>query len=113
MFLTEHEITGDVLLELDVNLLKTDIGIAALGKRMRIANAISELRRPPSVSYSDHSASLHSLVHGHSKPYSIFPNNASPNHSGEWEDEASVLSEVCSGYSSLSDSGNVIMIISG
>ncbi|KAF8900318.1 hypothetical protein CPB85DRAFT_1439599 [Mucidula mucida] len=50
----EQEITGDVLLELDVNLLKTEIGIMAFGKRMRIANAITDLRRPPSISYSDH-----------------------------------------------------------
>lgn len=50
----EQEITGDVLLELDVTLLKTEIGIMAFGKRMRIANAISDLRRPPSISYSDH-----------------------------------------------------------
>lgn len=50
----EQEITGDVLLELDANLLKTEIGIMAFGKRVRISNAISELRRPPSVSYSDH-----------------------------------------------------------
>ncbi|TRM67427.1 hypothetical protein BD626DRAFT_100674 [Schizophyllum amplum] len=50
----EQEITGDVLLELDVNLLKSEIGIMAFGKRMRIANAITDLRRPPSVVYSDH-----------------------------------------------------------
>jgi SAM domain (Sterile alpha motif) len=51
--LTEQEITGDVLLELDVNLLKSEIGIMAFGKRMRIANAITDLRRPPSIIYSD------------------------------------------------------------
>ncbi|KAH9056353.1 hypothetical protein EDB87DRAFT_1637438 [Lactarius vividus] len=45
----EQEITGDVLLDLDVNVLKSEIGIMAYGKRMRIANAIAELRRPPSV----------------------------------------------------------------
>jgi hypothetical protein len=50
--LTEQEITGDVLLDLDVNLLKTEIGIMAFGKRMRIANAIVDLRRPPSPSAS-------------------------------------------------------------
>ncbi|KAL4076379.1 hypothetical protein J3A83DRAFT_4370556 [Scleroderma citrinum] len=43
----EQEITGDVLLELDINLLKAEIGIVAFGKRMRIANAIADLRRPP------------------------------------------------------------------
>ncbi|KAF8261196.1 hypothetical protein EI94DRAFT_1833440 [Lactarius quietus] len=45
----EQEITGDVLLDLDVSVLKSEIGIIAYGKRMRIANAIAELRRPPSV----------------------------------------------------------------
>ncbi|PFH47127.1 hypothetical protein AMATHDRAFT_50532 [Amanita thiersii Skay4041] len=44
----EQEITGDVLLELDANLLKTEIGIMAYGKRVRIANAIADLRRPSS-----------------------------------------------------------------
>ncbi|KAF9458484.1 hypothetical protein BDZ94DRAFT_1226253 [Collybia nuda] len=54
----EQEITGDVLLELDVNLLKTEIGIMAFGKRVRIANAITDLRRPPSIVYSDHPEQL-------------------------------------------------------
>ena len=45
----EQEITGDVLLELDANVLKSEIGIVQYGKRVRIANAIAELRRPPSV----------------------------------------------------------------
>ncbi|KAJ7459106.1 hypothetical protein B0H11DRAFT_179716 [Mycena galericulata] len=49
---TEQEITGDVLLDLNVDLLKTEIGIMAFGKRMRIANAILDLRRPPSPSAS-------------------------------------------------------------
>lgn len=44
----EHEITGDILLELDANMLK-EVDIAAFGKRMKIANAIAELRRPPSM----------------------------------------------------------------
>lgn len=51
---SEQEITGDVLLELDINLLKAEIGIVAFGKRMRIANAIAELRRPPSIIFTDH-----------------------------------------------------------
>ncbi|KAF8885751.1 hypothetical protein BD779DRAFT_1532251 [Infundibulicybe gibba] len=50
----EQEITGDVLLALDVNLLKSEIGIMAFGKRLRIANAITDLKRPPSITYSDH-----------------------------------------------------------
>ncbi|KAI0832877.1 hypothetical protein BC628DRAFT_1348696 [Trametes gibbosa] len=49
----EQEITGDVLLELDANILKSEIGIVAFGKRVRIVNAISELRRPPSVTDSE------------------------------------------------------------
>jgi hypothetical protein len=48
----EQEITGDVLLELDAALLKSELGIMAFGKRVRIANAISELRRPPSINYN-------------------------------------------------------------
>lgn len=56
-FTAEQEITGDVLLDLDINLLKTEIGIMAFGKRMRIANAITDLRRPPSIVYSDHQPS--------------------------------------------------------
>lgn len=72
-----------MLLDLDVNLLKSEIGIMAFGKRMRIANAITDLRRPPSIIYSDqpdqlspssmmltHHASLtpsQSLSHTHSR----------------------------------------------
>lgn len=44
----EQDITGDVLLELDANLLK-ELDIPQLGKRLRIASAINELRRPPSA----------------------------------------------------------------
>ncbi|KAF8524552.1 hypothetical protein BU17DRAFT_42692 [Hysterangium stoloniferum] len=50
----EHEITGDVLLELDVSILKEELNITAFGKRMRIANAIVELRRPASFSSEPH-----------------------------------------------------------
>lgn len=42
----EHEITGDVLLELDGSMLKEEMGITALGKRMRIQNGIVEIKRP-------------------------------------------------------------------
>ncbi|KAH8118838.1 hypothetical protein DFH11DRAFT_1569588 [Phellopilus nigrolimitatus] len=45
----EHEISGDVLLELDANVLKTELEIHAFGKRSRIVKEIAELRRPPSV----------------------------------------------------------------
>jgi hypothetical protein len=41
----EQDITGDVLLELDLGLLKSEIGVTAFGKRKRIANAIEDLRK--------------------------------------------------------------------
>jgi len=41
----EQEIAGDALLNLDVNKLKTEIGIVAYGKRVRIESAIAECRR--------------------------------------------------------------------
>ncbi|EST05343.1 Pleckstrin [Kalmanozyma brasiliensis GHG001] len=39
----EHEISGDVLLEMDINILK-EIDINAFGKRFQVANGIKELR---------------------------------------------------------------------
>ncbi|KAL1413569.1 hypothetical protein Q8F55_001343 [Vanrija albida] len=48
----EHDISGDVLLELDANLLK-ELDIPQFGKRVRIAQAITELRRPQSVASSN------------------------------------------------------------
>lgn len=39
----EHEITGDVLLEMDVAMLK-EIDLVAFGRRVRVYNAIKELR---------------------------------------------------------------------
>ncbi|OCH94505.1 hypothetical protein OBBRIDRAFT_747510 [Obba rivulosa] len=73
----EQEITGDVLLELDQNVLKTEIGVVAFGKRVRIMNAIAELRRPPSVSESQSDRNLQSpsvivtpLSQSRSFPYS-------------------------------------------
>ncbi|KAJ1026941.1 hypothetical protein NDA16_002234 [Ustilago loliicola] len=39
----EHEISGDVLLEMDINILK-EIDIVAFGKRFQVANGIKELR---------------------------------------------------------------------
>ncbi|KAF7347573.1 hypothetical protein MVEN_01513900 [Mycena venus] len=77
---TEQEITGDVLLDLDVNLLKTEIGIMAFGKRMRIANAIVDLRRPPSPSAS-FSLSQNSPQHPrYPLTYSISQNSQHPSH---------------------------------
>lgn len=65
----EQEITGDVLLELDANVLKSEIGIMAYGKRVRIANAIAELRRPSSFEFpaQRHSSSLPSPVYSSSQ----------------------------------------------
>lgn len=40
---SEHEISGDVLLEMDINILK-EIDISAFGKRFQVANAIKELK---------------------------------------------------------------------
>jgi len=60
----EQEITGDVLLELDAGVLKSEIGIVAYGKRIRIANAIVELRRPPSVLSSEQPTRSGSLSQG-------------------------------------------------
>jgi len=75
-FLIEQEITGDVLLELDANLLKTEIGIMAFGKRVRISNAIAELRRPPSISYSDHN------IAGVEGPPMVLPTPITPQSQG-------------------------------
>ncbi|KAH9987791.1 hypothetical protein BJV77DRAFT_1024192 [Russula vinacea] len=58
-----QEITGDVLLELDLAILKSEIGITAYGKRIRIANAIADLRRPPSI--------LSSSAEQHTRPGSL------------------------------------------
>ena len=52
---TEQEITGDILLRLDTNLLKTEIGIAALGKRLRVASSITDLRQSSILSSSNSS----------------------------------------------------------
>jgi hypothetical protein len=43
----------------------------AFGKRMRIANAITDLRRPPSIEYSDHQLSPTQLYHSNSLTHSL------------------------------------------
>jgi SAM domain (Sterile alpha motif) len=68
----EHEITGDVLLELDVGILKEELNITAFGKRMRIANAILELRRP--ASFSSDPAVFHNGFTGVSTPGAVETN---------------------------------------
>lgn len=40
----EHEISGDVLMEMDINILK-EIDILAFGKRFQVANGIKELKK--------------------------------------------------------------------
>lgn len=71
----EHEISGDVLLELDSNILKTELEIHAFGKRTRIVKEIAELRRPPSITSSEQRGS--SQAHSHSLSQSIsLPNSA-------------------------------------
>ncbi|KAH8822158.1 hypothetical protein DL96DRAFT_1450904, partial [Flagelloscypha sp. PMI_526] len=40
-----HDITGDVLLALDERMLKEELGVMELGKRVRLINAIGELRK--------------------------------------------------------------------
>ena len=69
----EQEITGDVLLELDLAILKSEIGIAAYGKRMRIANAIADLRRPPSILSSEQHTRPGSLSQGSPLPHQSVP----------------------------------------
>lgn len=68
----EQEITGDVLLELDLAILKSEIGIVAYGKRIRIANAIADLRRPPSMLSSEQHTRPGSLSRG-SPPHQSIP----------------------------------------
>lgn len=79
---TEQEITGDVLLELDANILKSEIGIAAFGKRVRIVNAINELRRPPSIDEAEQQPgpmlTPRSLTHSFNYPGS---HHSHPSHS--------------------------------
>ncbi|KAF9653416.1 hypothetical protein BDM02DRAFT_3182935 [Thelephora ganbajun] len=65
----EQDITGDVLLELDLELLKTEIGIVAFGKRKRIVNAIAELKKPPPIPEPEPTAHSESLF-SHSRSIS-------------------------------------------
>ncbi|KAI5993586.1 hypothetical protein EDD15DRAFT_2509889 [Pisolithus albus] len=77
----EQEITGDVLLELDINLLKTEIGILAFGKRMRIANAIAELHRPPATPGRENQAASPTPSHPHSQMTPPMPQSYIYSHS--------------------------------
>jgi hypothetical protein len=56
---TEQDITGDILFKLDLETLKSEIGIIAFGTRIRIANVIADLRRRPRPSIMSSSAGQH------------------------------------------------------
>jgi hypothetical protein len=83
---SEHEITGDVLLELDVNMLK-EVDIVAFGKRLKIANAIAELRRPPSMMSSGPPQSFAPSTSGQSRADDglIYSPESAP-HTGDFVD---------------------------
>ncbi|CAO1625233.1 unnamed protein product [Parajaminaea phylloscopi] len=64
----EHEISGDVLLEMDINILK-EIEIIAFGKRFQVASAIKELRGiDPSGTFPSSSASPNAQGFGNGSP---------------------------------------------
>ncbi|ORY35510.1 hypothetical protein BCR39DRAFT_475488 [Naematelia encephala] len=74
----EHEISGDLLLELDANLLK-ELDIPQFGKRLRIAQAIAELRRPSSVASSQLSPGVNGSMRGFSSaPNAFAPSTGTP-----------------------------------
>ena len=84
----EQDITGDVLLELDLELLKSEIGVVAFGKRKRIANAIAELKKPPTTpepvptarpeSFFTHSRSISSIQGSSFHSPSLFSSAVAP-----------------------------------
>lgn len=59
----EHEITGDVLLELDVNALK-EIDLTAFGRRVRVIKAIEELKKTMLVQKPNQPSPLSPLSDG-------------------------------------------------
>ncbi|GAA5911326.1 hypothetical protein JCM8208_005220 [Rhodotorula glutinis] len=97
----EHEISGDVLLEMDVAMLK-EIDLVAFGRRVHIFNAIKELRlrtqppRPSSALNASQSTSGGSFLnpalggyepdspthYGASSPLSVYQQHVSPS---RWE----------------------------
>ena len=56
LFFLDNEITGDVLLKLDVDLLKSEIGIIAFGKRTKIMNSIADLQSQAQVIFAHDNA---------------------------------------------------------
>lgn len=83
----EQEISGDVLLELNQDILKNEIGVTAFGKRVRIMNFITELKRPPSPSESEKQAAAaasraQSIKYSHSHTPSMGSSAQHSFHSG-------------------------------
>ena len=83
----EQEISGDVLLELNQDVLKNEIGVTAFGKRVKIMNFINEIRRPPSPSESEKQAAAaasraQSLKYSHSHTPSMGSSAQHSFHSG-------------------------------
>ncbi|KAG0148811.1 hypothetical protein CROQUDRAFT_40729 [Cronartium quercuum f. sp. fusiforme G11] len=78
---SEHEITGDVLLELDVNSLK-EIDLIAFGRRVKVTKAIDELRKTGQTQkLGSSSPSPHQdAVQVHSPIDSHTPNSISSTH---------------------------------
>jgi SAM domain (Sterile alpha motif) len=64
----EQEIAGDALLNLDVSKLKTEVGIVAYGKRVRIDNAIAECRR---LARQMSSLAIQPMRHGSTSPVDL------------------------------------------
>ena len=62
----EQRVRGDALLELDMGVLKSEIGIVGYGTRIRIMNAILELRRLSSVPSCEAPTHPESLFRGSS-----------------------------------------------
>jgi hypothetical protein len=99
----EQEVRGDVLLELQMGVLKSEIGIVGYGTRIRIMNAILELRRLSSALSSEPPTHPGSLFRGSSlarQAYSsatslstVFGIPASPQRSSDSGELAEQLSE--------------------
>jgi len=56
-------------------LLKNEIGIMAYGKRVRIAHAITDLRRPPSLANSERNAPPSPLMPPSNTMSAVYPNS--------------------------------------
>lgn len=72
----EQEISGDVLLDLDINMLK-EIGIHAFGPRHRIAMAIRDLRRFETAEGKRYASSIEDHVYTSPAPSTSGPHSTS------------------------------------